>query len=56
MDYNMGVDRSYLPYARARQYRDRGMAKWMGMYLSEHTLALKRDKQRSDSSPIQAEK
>ena len=30
--------------------------KWMGMYLSEHTLALKRDKQRSDSSPIQAEK
>ena len=36
----MTVDRSYLPYASARNYQDRKMAKWMGFFLSEHTSAL----------------
>ncbi len=34
------IDRSYLPYASAREYLDRGMAKWMGFFLSEHNTAL----------------
>lgn len=35
------IDRTYLPYKSARDYRDRGMAKWMGFFLSEHQSALK---------------
>ncbi|EPD33467.1 hypothetical protein QP568_06265 [Propionimicrobium lymphophilum] len=34
------IDRSYLPFKAAREYRDRGMVKWMGFFLSEHTSAL----------------
>lgn len=34
------VNRSYLPYKSARSYVDRGMAKWMGFFISEHTSAL----------------
>lgn len=34
------VDRSYLPFKSAREYIDRGMAKWMGFFISEHTSAL----------------
>lgn len=34
------VDRSYLPFKSARDYMDRGMAKWMGFFISEHTSAL----------------
>lgn len=34
------IDRSYLPYESARRYVDRGMAKWMGFFLSEHGTAL----------------
>ncbi len=34
------TDRSYLPYKSARYYVDRGMAKWMGFYISEHSTAL----------------
>lgn len=34
------VDRSYLPFKSARSYLDRGMAKWMGFFISEHTSAL----------------
>ena len=34
------VNRSYLPYKSARAYVDRGMAKWMGFFISEHTSAL----------------
>lgn len=41
MEFNDRVDRSYLPYKSAREYQDRGMAKWMGFFLSEHTSALK---------------
>lgn len=32
--------RDYLPYKSAREYVDRGMAKWMGFFISEHTTAL----------------
>lgn len=34
------INRSYLPYKSARQYVDRGMAKWMGFFISEHTTAI----------------
>ncbi|MDO5301934.1 MAG: hypothetical protein Q4E76_05505 [Tissierellia bacterium] len=34
------IDRSYLPYPSARAYVDRGMAKWMGFFISEHATAL----------------
>lgn len=34
------IDRSYLPYKSAREYTDRGMAKWMGFFISEHSTAL----------------
>lgn len=33
------VDRNYLPYKSAREYIDRGMAKWMGFFISEHISA-----------------
>lgn len=34
------IIRDYLPYKSARNYVDRGMAKWMGFFISEHTSAL----------------
>lgn len=34
------IIRNYLPYKSARNYVDRGMAKWMGFFISEHTSAL----------------
>lgn len=34
------IIRDYLPYESARHYVDRGMAKWMGFFISEHTSAL----------------
>ena len=34
------IDRSYLPYQSARDFQDRGMAKWVGFFLSEHSTAL----------------
>lgn len=34
------TDRSYLPYQSARDFQDRGMAKWVGFFLSEHSTAL----------------
>ena len=34
------TDRSYLPYQSARDFQDRGMAKWTGFFLSEHSSAL----------------
>ena len=36
------IDRSYLPYESARTFQDRGMAKWTGFFLSEHTSVLKK--------------
>lgn len=37
------IDRSYLPYKSAREYVDRGMAKWMGFFISEHSTALSKE-------------
>ena len=34
------TDRSYLHYQSARDFQDRGMAKWAGFFLSEHSTAL----------------
>ena len=34
------INRNYLPYKSAREYADRGMAKWMGFFISEHTTAI----------------
>lgn len=34
------IIRNYLPFKSAREYVDRGMAKWMGFFLSEHSTAL----------------
>lgn len=44
------IDRSYLPFQSAREYRDRGMMKWMGFFLSEHTTSLDNDKHKVDMS------
>ena len=38
------IDRSYLPFQSAREHQDRGMLKWMGFFLSEHTSSLKEEK------------
>ena len=42
------IDRSYLPFQAARDYQDRGMMKWMGFFLSEHTTPLDDDRNRID--------
>ncbi len=34
------ISRQYLPFKSARQYVDRGMAKWAGFFISEHSTAL----------------
>lgn len=34
------IDRSYLPFPSVRYYHDRGMAKWMGFFISEYSSAL----------------
>lgn len=44
------IDRSYLPFQSAREHQDRGMMKWMGFFLSEHTTSLTDDKNRVDMS------
>lgn len=40
------VNRDYLPYQSAQEHQDRGMMKWMGFFLSEHTSSLKEESQR----------
>ncbi|AWN61643.1 hypothetical protein [Streptococcus sobrinus] len=42
------IDRSYLPFKSASEHQDRGMEKWLGFYLSEHTSSLNQDRQRED--------
>ena len=42
------IDRGYLPFQAARDYQDRGMMKWMGFFLSEHTTSLDDDRNRID--------
>ena len=44
------IDRSYLPFQSAREHQDRGMMKWMGFFLSEHTSSLSEEKNRVDLS------
>ena len=34
------MNRSYLPFMSAREYQDRGMAKWMVFFLSEHSSSI----------------
>lgn len=38
--WNNMINRNYLPYKSAIEYTDRGMAKWMGFFISEHTTAI----------------
>ena len=44
------IDRTYLPFQSAREHQDRGMLKWMGFFLSEHTTSLNDDKSKEDVS------
>lgn len=44
------IDRSYLPFQSAREHQDRGMAKWMGFFLSEHTTSLVDERNKVDIS------
>ena len=44
------MNRSYLPFLSAREYQDRGMAKWMGFFLSEHSSTLWEEKNKEDIS------
>ncbi|MBS4913839.1 MAG: hypothetical protein KHZ77_06695 [Veillonella sp.] len=37
------IRRLYLPFQSARAYKDRGMAKWMGFFISDHLSALQED-------------
>lgn len=43
------MNRSYLPFLSAREYQDRGMAKWMGFFLSEHSSSLWEEKNKKMS-------
>ena len=42
------IDRMFLPFQSAREHQDRGMMKWMGFFLSEHTTSLTDDKNKVD--------
>jgi hypothetical protein len=44
------IDRTYLPFQSAREHQDRGMLKWMGFFLSEHTTSINDDKTKEDVS------
>ncbi len=44
------IDRNYLPFQSAREHHDRGMQKWMGFFLSEHTILLGEDKSKVEMS------
>lgn len=50
--------RDYLPYESLRFYKDRGMLKWQGFFLSEHSSSLKDTKKSviQDSSMTLEEK
>lgn len=37
------IRRLYLPFRSARAYKDRGMAKWMGFFISDHLSALQEE-------------
>ena len=44
------MNRSYLPFLSEIEYQDRGMAKWMGFFLSEHSSSLWEEKNKEDIS------
>jgi len=44
------IDRTYLPFKSAREYADRGMEKWMGFFISEHSSSLAKMKDISSMS------
>lgn len=44
------INRQYLPFKSARQYVDRGMAKWAGFFISEHSTALSKEDDSIDYS------
>lgn len=44
----MMVDRLYLPFKSLREYQDRGMLKWMGFFLSEHSSLLLKEAGKKD--------
>ena len=46
------INSSYLPYKSAREYTDRGMAKWMGFFISEHSTALSKEGDTVDFSKM----
>ena len=46
------MNRSYLPFLFAREYQDRGMAKWMGFFLSEHSSSLWEEKNKEYLPPV----
>lgn len=37
------VNRDYSQFEEIRHYQDRGMMKWQGFFLSEHTAEMRRD-------------
>lgn len=37
------VDRQYSQFEEVRNYQDRGMMKWTGFFLSEHTSEMKKE-------------
>ena len=39
------VDRHYSQFEEIRLYQDRGMMKWQGFFLSEHTSEIKKDQE-----------
>ncbi|WP_127849604.1 hypothetical protein [Lacticaseibacillus hulanensis] len=45
MNYQAGWSEQLVQDYFAHQYRDRGMTKWQGYYLSDHTSALNKAKQ-----------
>lgn len=49
------INRNYLPYKSAREYSDRGMAKWMGFFISEHSVALSSEGESIDFTNILTE-
>ena len=44
------IDRSYFPFQSAREHQDRGMAKWIGFFLSERTTSLVNERDKIDLS------
>ncbi|WP_374286982.1 hypothetical protein [Lactococcus sp.] len=48
------VDRTYHPSKAIREYQDRGMMKWQGFYLSEHSSAM-RQWQVEERTPVSAD-